>query len=162
MQTEIAALEQSSAEDQHGVIALAEAETAMSDGMNTYLNALGPDRWPEGPASCELRNRTLALRVASESWSGKLGATLKAYFVVSYQYALLNLTARSGFAYPGLVILDFPPNLASSRLPVGSENYLVEPFQKLLVHAPGLQVIAAGDDLNLPNANRIVLDKVWR
>jgi hypothetical protein len=62
------------------------------------------------------------------------------------------------------VILDFPPNLAEPSVVKGSENYLLEPFSRLIARQPerGLQVIAAGgSDLDLPSAHRIALAKVW-
>jgi hypothetical protein len=144
-------------------VSVAQAETALADGMNTYLNALGRERWNEPEVTCEIRNRSFLFRVGSETWSARLGATLKAYFVVAYQYGLMSLIANTSYAFPGLVILDFPPNLAQSPLPAGAENYLVEPFLALAARlGTPTQVIAASNALSIKGARTKKLDTIWR
>lgn len=160
---QIALLEERAATEQASEVSVSAAEIALADGINTYLNDLGP-RWTEPAVSVDIKRRSFGLKIGGENWSAKLGATLRAFFVVAYQFGLLNLATQEQFAYPGLVILDFPPNLAEPSVVRGSENYLLEPFSRLIARQPerGLQVIAAGgSDLDLPNSHRIALAKVW-
>lgn len=160
---EITRLEAETASHVAREVSVAQAETALADGMNTYLNALGRERWNEPEIKCEIRSRSILFRVGTETWAAKLGATLKAYFVVAYQYGLMSLIANPAYAFPGLVILDFPPNLAQSPIPAGAENYLVEPFLALAARlgAP-TQVIAASNALSIGGAHTKTLDTIWR
>lgn len=77
-----------------------------------------------------------------------------------YHYALLSLVADSRYNYPGLVIIDFPMQLANGTSIAEAENYLVAPFIELCnrVGMEKTQFIAAGRAFeNLPNTHQIHL-----
>src|SRR5687767_8750310 len=60
--------------------------------------------------------------------------------------------------YPGLLILDFPPELEDGSSVRDKENFILEPFVELLAQPEfeNAQVIAAGSSFeNLNGANRI-------
>jgi archaellum component FlaC len=140
----------------------------LADGMNSYLNALNAtsrERWPEGAVRVKLEDRKFNFKVQDANWSTKLGATLQAYFLMSYHYALMSLSGQPQYNYPGLVILDFPPTFADGSVVADKENYIIEPFQELanrLAKLP-VQLIAAGRSFEgLQAANRIDLRQVWK
>lgn len=142
-----------------GTTPFTEAAGTLSDSMNDYLNLLGRQRWPRPQVTVRLNESDFAVLVGEERWS-QLGATLTCYLVASYHYALLALTSRSEFRYPGMVLLDFPAALAD--LPPDAENYVVQPFNDA-IRESGVptQVIAAGRALNIPGVSRQVLSHVW-
>jgi hypothetical protein len=73
-------------------------------------------------------------------------------------YALLCLVAEPSCCYPGIVVIDFPLQLASGQTIRDKENYLVEPFVKLCAspNMNGSQFIAAGHSFDqLTGANVI-------
>jgi hypothetical protein len=77
-----------------------------------------------------------------------------------YHYALLSLTPKPSCHYPGISILDFPPELDGVSVS-DTENFVLEPFVNLLSQQPG-QVIAAGSAFaGLEGGNRIELSRVW-
>lgn len=140
----------------------------LSDGMNTYLNALNVEdhsRWEKGRVSFKIKERGFEAFVSGDVWSAALGATSKVLFLLSYHYSLLSLSGKERFFYPGLVILDFPVQLADGSSIADKENYLIEPFIHLLKKPEykETQVIAAGRAFKgLENINRIELNHVWR
>jgi hypothetical protein len=155
------------AEDKRESADLEAAGDAFGSAMNDYFNAINQNtiRWPEGRVSVRIRDRSVRFLVGGESWSRKLGATLKCYFLCAYQYALLGLLAHEGAQYPGLCILDFPPTLTDGSRISDSENYLVEPFIQLLKR-PDMsrgQLIVAGQAFEgLQTNRREELGTVWR
>jgi len=136
--------------------------------MNSYLNALNsdnPKRWTKGKVTFKIKDRSFDAFVAGDQWSSELGATSKVLFLLSYHYSLLSLFSKEKFFYPGLVILDFPPQLADGTSIADKENYLIEPFINLLKKPDFLntQFIAAGRSFQgLENINRIKLNHVWK
>lgn len=145
-----------------------QASDTLADGFNTYFNALNagdPLRWPEGAARVRINGRQFSVTLDDDDWKPKLGATYACFFLNAYQYALLSLSGRKDFNYPGLAIIDFPPTLADDRELTHEENYLVEPFIDLATRlAPaGSQVIVAGRAfVDLEGAHRIELVEQWR
>ena len=145
-----------------------EPADVLADGMNTYLNAISVgalSRWPESHVSVRLSERSSSLSVGKSHWSKKLGGTLTAYFLMAYHYALLELTTKESYRYPGLVILDFPVTFADGEEVADKENYLIEPFIALQQRHPdrNLQLIAAGRSFkNLANSHRNELFQVWK
>lgn len=116
--------------------------------MTDYLNALnGPDRtrWGTRQVSVTVTEERLRLLVDRQPWQRMLGAHLRAYFFLAYQYALLKLSRVEPFAYPGLLLIDFPANLSEIGISA-QENYLLRPFVDLLERDEfkGAQLIAAG------------------
>jgi hypothetical protein len=120
----------------------------LAAAMTDYLNALnGPDRARWGPrqVSVTVTEERLRLLVDRQPWQRMLGAHLRAYFFLAYQYALLKLCRTEPFAYPGLLLIDFPANLSEIGISA-QENYLLRPFVDLLERDEfkGMQLIAAG------------------
>lgn len=156
VQTRIAELD-SQAQTLTGQSPFARAASRLEDGINSYLNVIGSARWTKPLVRVRVRERDFEFFVGEETWSAALGATLTCYFVAAYHYGLLSLCQETDTAYPGFVILDFPATLAT--LPIGAENYIVEPFVALAAKhgMPPVQVIAAGRALNIANvpANRL-------
>ncbi|MCI0489081.1 MAG: hypothetical protein L0229_21015 [Blastocatellia bacterium] len=164
---EVKALDAEIAETGEGV-SLSQASDVLTDGMNSYLNALNahhPDRWPEGAIRVRLEERRFGFTVQDAKWSAKLGATLQAYFLLSYHYALMSLSGQPNYNYPGLVILDFPPTFADGVEVADKENYIIEPFQELMNRGTDLpiQLIAAGRSFEgIQIAHRLKLKQVWK
>ena len=136
------------------------------DAMTEYLNALhdyNPTKWGQGPVVAEFAERNSRFRVGGEEWQRKLGANLKAIFFLAYHYALLRLSRTEPFLYPGLVVLDFPPNLSDFGIS-DAENYLLAPFVKLLNQdgLVGTQLIAASRAFRgLEGAHEVSLAHRW-
>jgi len=167
LQTQIEKLE-SDLEEKHEEVHFEHAADVLSDGINTYLNALNagdPERWQEGKIGAQLRERQFRLTVSESKWSSKLGATLTCYFLLGYHYSLLQLTRTPGYNYPGICIIDFPPTLADGVEVADKENYLVEPFVNLL-KSPEMrscQLIAAGRAFEgLVDVNKVTLTQMWK
>jgi predicted nucleic acid-binding Zn-ribbon protein len=154
-------------------INFSQAEDVIADGMNTYLNALNaesPDTWPaEGSVRVRLNERDFRFTIGSGDWTTKLGGTFKAYFMMSYNYALLGLSKDEQYHYPGLVIFDFPPSFEKKREEAGEEvadktNYMITPFAALInkLGKNSVQLIAAGRSFKgLEDAHRINLTHSW-
>ena len=135
-----------------------ELSRVFEDAMNDYLNAINVGdvgRWQHGRVTFNMNPRGFTLK-ADE----KLGATSQAILLFAYHYALLSLVAHDRFYYPGLVIIDFPLQLADRVMIRDQENYLMQPFIGLCAK-PGMedtQVIAAGHSFEkLKGANVITI-----
>lgn len=139
----------------------------IADGMNDYLTAITrrqPGAWPQKEVNVNLWDRTFEITIGGGRWSAKLGGTLTLYFLLSYHYALLKLSSNAKCHYPGLVILDFPPELEDGASVKDKENFVLEPFVELFEKADfnNAQIIAAGSSFeNLRGANRIQLSHIW-
>lgn len=143
------------------------ASAWLSDGMNTYLNALvalDNKLWTQEKVTTRLREKDFTVTVGGQDWSSQLGGTLILYFLLSYHYALLRLTNFGQTNYPGLVIFDLPPTLEDGSSIRDKENFVVEPFINLLNQKDfkGSQLIITGASFeNLEGVNRIKLKNVW-
>lgn len=139
----------------------------LSDGMNTYLNALTADdstRWQEGGVSASVTARSSRILVGGRRWNARLGATLQCYLLMAYQYSLLALSGAPGCHYPGFAVVDFLPTLADHTSIADKENYLVAPFVGLIAKelAGHAQLIVAGRAFEgLEGAHRVSLTTVW-
>lgn len=137
----------------------------LSDGINEYLNVLNEgdqSRWPHGAIRFDLGERSFKIRVGQKSWSS-LGATSIGYVLLGYHYALLKLSGREGYNYPGLALIDFPMTLADKTTIADKENYLIEPFVRLFRARPTFQLIVCGRAFqNLQGVHRVPLTTVWR
>jgi hypothetical protein len=141
----------------------------LSDAMNKYLAALNTQenrRWHyDGDVVFDLRKNGYSLRVQGKSWTSKLGGTLRLYFYLAYHYAMMAAMTGEGRHYPGILILDFPPD----RLAVSTgfakisehEGYVLNSFTHLCATNPNFQVIATGYSYRGLQANRVQLDTVW-
>jgi hypothetical protein len=153
-------------DQQSAKINFEKAGDLLTDGMNTYLNAIEeikPKSWTQKPINCVLRDRTYVVLIGQQSWHSKLGGTLKLLFLMAYHYALMTLTVKDQCHYPGFCVLDFPPQLDGVKVS-DSENFVLEPFVRMLEQPdkPPMQVIAAGSSFaNIEGANRIQFTKIW-
>ena len=143
------------------------AET-LAEGMNMYLNALNEghsNAWTQREVKVRLSERRAAFLVGDRQWRRQLGGTLRLYFLLAYHYGLLHLSAQGTSNHPGCLILDFPPELDDGSQTKDKENFVLEPFVRLLDRDgyEGCQVIAAGNAFEgLRGAHRIELEEVWR
>ncbi len=139
----------------------------ISDGMNTYLNKLNEarkDAWNVGVVAFKLEDRSFKIRVEKADWQSKLGGTLTLYFLLAYQYALLDLGRFPESHFPGLLMIDFPAELDGTTL-TDKENFVIEPFIELFSEKElaNCQLIAAGNSFaGLQRVNRVELSHVWK
>ncbi|HVY29027.1 MAG TPA: hypothetical protein VHB79_20860 [Polyangiaceae bacterium] len=137
---------------------------AITDGINEYLNRLNEGdtkRWEHKPVRFRITERSFKLLVGDAPWSS-VGATSAGLVLLGYHYALLKLSGRSDFNYPGLALIDFPMTLADGVSIANKENYLVEPFVALATANVATQTIVCGRAFKgLKGVNRIQLDEVW-
>jgi hypothetical protein len=121
---------------QRSTVRFAQTSEVLADGMNSYLNALnaGGDlpRWRGGRVDVRIRDRDVEFTLSGRDWRGEVGGTFTFLFLFAYHYALMQLSAAAGAAYPGLAIIDLPPNVSDNRVLTSQENYLAEPFVTLL------------------------------
>lgn len=158
---------QSDLEKLRGEVDFQSASDTITDSMNSYLNTLNsgdPKRWTKGKVVFKIKDRGFDAFVAGGQWSSEIGATSKVLFLISYHYGLLSLSGKNNFLYPGLVILDFPVQLADGTSIADKENYLIEPFINLLKKSDynDAQFIAAGRAFEgLLGINRVELNHIW-
>jgi len=167
IQETVAALSREVA-DQAMNIDFEHASGTLQDGMNTYLNsieAIKPQSWTQEAVNVRMRERAFRFAIGRSDWKAKLGGTLTLYFLLSYHYSLMTLTAHPEYHYPVLVILDFPAELEDATSVKDKENFVLEPFVHL-VSRPGmesLQLIAAGSAFeDLIGAHRIELTRTTK
>lgn len=139
----------------------------MVANINTYLNAIrakNPKSWTHGQVGLRLKERSFTFTVG-ENKLASIGATLSLYFYVAYNYALLALSNKEQFHYPGLTILEFPPTFEDGSSVADKENFIIEPFVELLGHQgmENTQVIAVGSSFkDLQGAHRVELSHIWQ
>ncbi len=147
------------------VIPYEQLSDAMSDGINDYLNLLNEKdrtRWPHLPVRFEFMSTTVRVRVGTKSWTSLSNAD-QGYVLLGYHYALLNLSGKDGYNYPGLALIDFPMNFGSSTSVADRENFLIEPFVTLAKKYPQVQIVVCGRSFKgLKGVNRIEMKHVWR
>lgn len=128
-----------------------------------YDNALNQgdkQRWEHGAVRFHFREKDFSVKVKGRRWDTQIGAASKAIMLFAYHYALLSLVREDYANYPGIVIVDFPLQLADGTSISDKENYLVEPFIALCesIGKSFAQFIAAGRSFeNLTGAKRIEL-----
>jgi hypothetical protein len=139
----------------------------LSDGMNTYLNKLNKahkDAWVVGEVAFQLGDRFFKIRIGKADWQTKLGGTLTLYFLLAYQYALMDLARLPDSHFPGLLLIDFPAEVEGTTV-ADKENFVIEPFIDLLAQdgMQKCQLIAAGSSFaGLQGAERVELSQVWK
>jgi hypothetical protein len=144
-----------------------EVSGLLEDQMVNYLNDLtktNPDRWTMKRPTFTISDRGFSFRVNEGKWSKNLGGTLKLYFLFAYHYGLLSLSKFPQCNYPGLLIIDFPPELQNTENSAISESYVVEPFVSLCASSTQpLQVIIAGRAFkDIDNVNKIEMSTAWK
>lgn len=138
----------------------------LADGMNDYLTSLNvfrPNAWSQDEIALSLGERRFRFAVGGEPWATRLGGTLTLYFLLAYQFGLLQLSNNERYNYPGLTVLDMPAELPDVEIS-DLENFAIEPFAKLLAldHMASCQVIVAGSSFkDLSGANKIELAHVF-
>jgi hypothetical protein len=142
---------------------LEEVSGLFQSRMVDYLNKINVGdarRWSYGPVMFRLRQRDFQVRIKGGTWTTQTGATSQALVLFAYHYAMLSLVADGRFNYPGLVIIDFPLELADGASVADKENYLVEPFIELCARKgmEATQFIAAGRSFaDLKGSNQVPL-----
>lgn len=82
--------------------------------------------------------------------------------LLGYHYALMKLSGKAEYNYPGPVLIDFPMTLADGTSIANNENYLMDPFVALATTNAATQTIICGRAFKgLQGANRIRLNEVW-
>ncbi|HMJ70911.1 MAG TPA: hypothetical protein VK508_18550 [Cyclobacteriaceae bacterium] len=138
----------------------------LEDGMNEYLNGLIRQNisvWPHGRIHVRLTEKTFAIRVGDRSWKS-LSALYQEYVLLAYHYSLLKLTNQNGFHYPGLLIIDFPPQFGEETMRLDTLDYIIVPFISLSQadSYQGVQVIFSGKTISdLESTNVIHLGEIW-
>ncbi len=137
----------------------------MSDGINEYINALkagDTSRWPHQPVRFDIGEREFKLRVGKVPWT-TLGATSIGYVALGYQFALLKLSGKAEYNYPGFALIDFPMTLADKTTISDKENYLLEPFVALAERNKHVQLVVCGRAFKkLKGSHRTELKQVWQ
>ncbi|WP_440779141.1 hypothetical protein [Pseudomonas syringae] len=123
-------------------------EEMLAAGMSTYLNSLNtlkPKVWRHSAPDVNLSRSSFSIKVGTRRWSSALGGTDTLYFLMSYHYGLLSLSATPGYHYPGLTIIDLPGDFLGESVE-DKENFIVQPFIDLLGQEAyaGAQVIITG------------------
>ncbi len=140
--------------------------TQLEDGMNAYLsaiNVLRPGVWRHSPVTIDISRYRLTIRVGARRWRAALGGTDTLYFLMSYHYGLLMLSAKSGCHYPGLSVIDVPGEFSGEAVE-DKENFIVQPFIELLSKEEydGAQLIITGASFaGLEGAHRLHLTNVY-
>jgi hypothetical protein len=161
--------EKTKQEQELDIINFAKIARDMEDGMKLYISRIaknkeGRDVWTnKGQVSVGLNEAKVSYHVKNKPWES-LGGNDKEIFLLAYHFGLLNLTERNGYNFPGLLIIDLPPELGEAQK--GSYNYVVDPFAKyckVFSKKKHLQVIFAGRSFEgITDVNVIELDKAWK
>lgn len=139
----------------------------LTDGFNSYLNALNNEiqRYDKAlHGKVNITKSEVKVTIQGSRWQDKLGDTNTGFFVLAYNYALLQLLQYPEYRFPGLEILDFPMDLAEGGENKDAENYLVEPFCDLQEQSTFVNwqvIIAARSFKGLKVAKQIELTHVW-
>lgn len=146
---------------------LVAAGNSLDSGMNEYLNLLNevaPSAWNQGRIDVSLSESSFDLFVGNGRWSNKLGGTMTLYFLLAYHFGLIRLTGDPNRRYPGICILDLPPQLDEAAV-VEMEASIVQPFLDLSTNGatPQTQIILTGSSFEgIRDANRLELTQVWK
>jgi hypothetical protein len=138
----------------------------LSDGINTYLGLVRLDgkRWNQGKVTVKLTERYFKFEIDGSDWGSKLGGNYRCVFLVAYHYSLFKVTSDADCHYPGLAIIDFPPNPTNQLGTNKTLNYLLEPFVDLAAKSEmhQSQIIVASRELQaVQGAHTIRLEKQW-
>lgn len=135
----------------------------LEEGMNEYINKIN-DRekvWRHGRINFDIGEKGFNFFVGERKWTS-LSNNHTAYFLFAYHYGLMSLSDKREYNYPGLLIIDFPLELAVGEEIKGSENYLIEPFVDLSSNLESdHQIIFAGRNFELEGTNNIFLETQW-
>lgn len=157
---------ESQVESEEGLSDSSSFEEDLSEAMNDYLNqmvVLIPNSWGLGDVNMSLSRSGFVFKVGQKRWDNALGGTARLYFLIAYHYGLLKVSINKGIRYPGLVILDFPPDLMGDAI-TDEENFILSPFVDLLARDKycHLQMIVAGASFKgLDVAKRHSFKKQW-
>jgi hypothetical protein len=116
--------------------------------INRYLarmNEIRPGTWIKPPVALDVIAGNLVFKVDGAAWNKALGGTEALYFLTAYHFGLMSLSAERHCHYPGLCIIDLPPEfLGESSEQRGKA--IIQPFIELLGQPEFLecQVIFSG------------------
>ncbi|MGH8727707.1 MAG: hypothetical protein ACREV9_06030 [Burkholderiales bacterium] len=149
-----------------------ELETAsdrLTEGFNTYLNALHRQddaSWTKsGAVTVRVSERKTQYLIAGRPAKPQLGGTLTIFFLFAYHYALMSLTRLPDCHYPGLAILDLFPDIAKGVAIRDRLSLVLDPFIRLSEDADiqPIQIIATSRDFADRDDIRLIrLQQVWR
>lgn len=166
LNSEISKLE-TQLETQEEEINFEEVSSLLEEEMANYLNTLvkgNPDRWPHKRPNFRIGEKSFTIKVNEGKWQKSIGATSKLYFLFAYHYGLLALSKVTECNYPGLLIIDFPPELPNTEKNIFNENYVVEPFIDLCIKSSvPMQVIITGNAFkDIEGVNKVAMSSVWK
>lgn len=142
------------------------AAEKLEKGMNSFLKILNNYKnkaWFHSEVRASLSKNSYTLRVGAYVWEKVLGGTKSLYFLMAYHYGLLALSNHTECNYPGLAIIDIPPDISGEKVK-DKENFIVQPFIDLLESGEydGAQFIITGQSYEgLDSVNRIELNHVY-
>ena len=139
----------------------------LARAMNFYLRRINerrPKTWLHPDIYVFLNEDFATFKVGRRHWNRVLGNTDKLYFFMAYQFGLLVLGGGlQEPKYPGIAIIDLPAEFRAETI-TNSENYVVEPFLRLVKKRPdwNLQVIFAGSSIaGLSGVNYIEMETTY-
>ena len=139
----------------------------LAHGMNEYLTEINnaePGMWKhKHPIEVEDRPERIVFRVGPMEWSKALGGTDSLFFLLSYHYAMLKMSADPDANCPGFAMIDLPADFSGE--PVREkENLVIMPFMQLLKDRRygHCQLIIAGRGFDeATNCNNIKLTETY-
>jgi hypothetical protein len=147
-------------------IDFSKSSSFLVEKMNTYLNSIksiNSNSWTQGEIGLRLKDKNFSFTVGGSSISN-LGSTMTLFFLASYNYALLSLSNKEEYHYPGISILDFPATFSDGSSRTDKENFILQPFIDLVEQKEmkNIQVIVMGSAFEgLQNVHRIELITEW-
>lgn len=148
---------------------LEKASDRLTDGFNTYLNALrarDAQSWTKSnPVIVRVSERRTQYFIGTREAKNQLGGTLTLFFLLAYQYALLSLAPNSDCHYPGISVLDLFPDITKGDQFRESLAMVIEPFVRLADAecSAEIQVIIASREFPATGGVRkLELTEVWR
>lgn len=138
----------------------------MEDGVMSFINQLKrlyPKIWPHGRVHFNIDDRKFSFKVGDVNWTA-ISALNQEYFLIAYHYGLMSLSTKETLNFPGLLILDFPPQLGEDKKSQNALDYIVKPFISLCKkQKQTTQVIFAGKTLSaMPKTNVNKLTEIWK
>ena len=152
---------------QESEINFMEISSWLEEEMANYLNKLieiNPERWAHKRPEFRISDRGFSFKVNNGNWSKTIGATSALYFLLAYNYGLLALSKNEQCNYPGLLIMDFAPELPNTETDEAyNESFVVEPFVTLCKSSDvPMQVIITGNSFqSIEGVNKIKVSTTW-
>ncbi|HMK07373.1 MAG TPA: hypothetical protein VK476_07580, partial [Flavobacterium sp.] len=93
-----------------------------------------------------------------------VSALYQEYVLLAYHYGLLTLSNDAKFNFPGILIMDFPPQLGEEKIKLDTLDYIIKPFIDFCSRPENanIQVIFAGKAISdLPSTSINTLTNIW-